>query len=68
MTYGDGVSNVNIKQLVNFHKTTGTLATVTGILPNTKFGLLSVKNGLVTEFAKNLAMTHPVGLMAVFLF
>ena len=52
MTHGDGVSNVNVKQLVNFHKTTGTLATVTGILPNPKFGILSVKNGLVTEFVE----------------
>ena len=50
MTYGDGVSNLDIKSLVNFHRNAGTLATVTGILPTAKFGVLSAQNDLVTNF------------------
>lgn len=42
VTYGDGVADINIKQLVRFHKKQGTLGTVTGIHPRSKYGLLSV--------------------------
>lgn len=50
MTYGDGVSNVNILKLVKFHQQAKTLATVTGILPAAKFGILSTQHNLVTDF------------------
>ena len=50
MTYGDGVSNVDIAKLIDFHKKRETLATVTGILPSAKFGVLSAQNDLVTNF------------------
>ena len=38
MTYGDGVSNVNISQLIEFHKTQGTLATLTAAQPPGRYG------------------------------
>lgn len=41
-TYGDGVSNVNIKELVDFHKASGKLATVTSIQPAGRFGALDI--------------------------
>lgn len=41
LTYGDGVSNVNIKNLVNFHKSHGKIATVTAVRPVARFGGMS---------------------------
>lgn len=42
ITYGDGVANIDIKDLVNFHKSHNSLATVTGVKPATRFGLLNI--------------------------
>lgn len=51
VTYGDGVTNINIKELVKFHKKSGTIGTVTGVHPRSKFGLLSTdKNNIVQKF------------------
>ncbi|NET24744.1 glucose-1-phosphate cytidylyltransferase [Okeania sp. SIO1I7] len=44
-TYGDGLADVNIKELVNFHKEHGKLATVTTILPLSRFGVLDIDRG-----------------------
>ncbi len=41
VTYGDGVSDLNIKDLYKFHKKTGKIGTVTGVHPRSRFGLLS---------------------------
>lgn len=52
MTYGDGVSNVNIKNLINFHNKQNVLATVTAVQPPGRFGALSIssKNNKVESF------------------
>lgn len=42
LTYGDGVSDVNIKELVEYHKSHGKLATVTTIQPSGRFGALDL--------------------------
>lgn len=42
LTYGDGVADVNIKDLVSFHQSNGKLATVTAIQPSGRFGSLSL--------------------------
>lgn len=42
VTYGDGVGNINIKELVDFHKIQNTLGTVTGIRLTSRFGLLDI--------------------------
>ena len=42
LTYGDAVSSVNIKELVNFHKKSGKLATVTAVHPIARFGELAM--------------------------
>lgn len=52
MTYGDGVSNVNIKQLIEFHKKEKKLATVTAVHPAARFGGLVIENGTVKEFTE----------------
>ena len=48
-TYGDGVSNVNIKKLIKFHKTKKKLATVTAIKPPERFGILKINNSNIVE-------------------
>lgn len=47
MTYGDGVGDVNITELIAFHKSKGILATLTATLPPGRFGALQVENGKV---------------------
>jgi glucose-1-phosphate cytidylyltransferase len=49
-TYGDGLANVDVRALVDFHQSHGKLATVTGVHPTSRFGELRVRNGLVAEF------------------
>ncbi|GAC41571.1 glucose-1-phosphate cytidylyltransferase [Paenibacillus popilliae] len=44
MTYGDGVSDVNISELVDYHKLHGKLATVTSVQPNGRFGALKLSD------------------------
>ena len=51
LTYGDGVGNIDIKKLVNFHTAHGKILTVTGVRPPGRFGELQCTDrGLVTEF------------------
>lgn len=50
MTYGDGVANVDIKRLVEFHKKHGKLATVTAVRPPSRFGGFSFDGDLVKHF------------------
>ena len=40
LTYGDGVSDINIKELVDFHKQNGKIATMTAVQPEGRFGVL----------------------------
>jgi len=49
-TYGDGVSDVNIKALIAYHKSKKVKATVTGVQPPGRFGALNVKEGMVKSF------------------
>jgi glucose-1-phosphate cytidylyltransferase len=52
MTYGDGLSNVDLCRLVEFHKSHGKLATVTAVRPPSRFGNLRIADGAVEEFAE----------------
>ena len=52
MTYGDGVSDVDLGSLVEFHKSHGKLATVTAVRPPGRFGALGFDGDLVTHFAE----------------
>ncbi len=45
LTYGDGVSDVNITELINFHKKQKTLATLTAVQPPGRFGAITLKEG-----------------------
>jgi len=52
LTYGDGVSNVDINKLLEFHKSHGKLATLTAIVPEWRFGKLWMSWDQITEFAE----------------
>lgn len=49
-TYGDGISNVNIKKLINHHFIKKKLITMTVVNPPPRFGLVSIKGDLATKF------------------
>ena len=50
MTYGDGLANINISKLINFHKKKGLKATVTATLPPGRFGAIDHEDDLVVGF------------------
>jgi len=50
LTYGDGLSNVNIKKLVQFHKKNKTIATLTTVKPMPHYGKIQFKGNIVTKF------------------
>ena len=50
LTYGDGLSNVNLHKLLKFHIKSKKLATVTAVHPPSRFGEIIIKNGKVKEF------------------
>src|SRR5258708_2158111 len=52
MTYGDGLSNVDLSALVQFHQRQKKLATVTAVRPPARFGGLAFNETLVTEFTE----------------
>ena len=49
-TYGDGVADVNIKELVNFHRSHGKLATLTAVQPPGRYGAIEKSGSQVTGF------------------
>lgn len=49
-TYGDGVSNVDIKRLLEFHKEKGKIATLTAVHPSSQFGIIEEKDGIADSF------------------
>lgn len=51
-TYGDGLGNVNLARLLEFHDHQKRIATVTAVRPPARFGLLESSNGLVTNFSE----------------
>lgn len=53
VTYGDGVADLDIRDLVRFHKRRNTLGTITGVRPRSKFGLVKVDDHcLVRQFTE----------------
>ncbi|MDA9781676.1 glucose-1-phosphate cytidylyltransferase [Schleiferiaceae bacterium] len=51
ITYGDGLSDVNIAEALNFHKSHGKILTLTGVTPSGRFGeLISEESGLISSF------------------
>ena len=57
-TYGDGISNVNIKELFRFHKKYKKMITVTAVRPPARFGEIIIKNSLVHSFKEKPQVTQ----------
>jgi glucose-1-phosphate cytidylyltransferase len=51
-TYGDGLANINLNRLVDFHQHHGKKATLTAVRPPARFGVLESQNGIVTHFGE----------------
>jgi len=49
VTYGDGVANININDLVKFHRKQKTIGTVTGVHPRTKYGLIQMNDKNIAQ-------------------
>jgi glucose-1-phosphate cytidylyltransferase len=52
MTYGDGVGNVDLQKLMDFHLSHGKIATITGVRPPSRFGELVTERNKVVEFSE----------------
>ena len=52
LTYGDGVSDVNLTDLLRFHRSHGKVATITGVRPPARFGDLSLDGDIVSKFVE----------------
>ena len=50
LTYGDGVSDINIKKSIDFHKSHKKMATISAVIPPARFGALNIKDGVVEDF------------------
>lgn len=53
-TYGDGLGNVDLKALTDFHKSHGKLSTVTAVHPPARFGVLDIDAGQVKRFGEKV--------------
>lgn len=56
MTYGDGLSNINLKRLLHFHKKNKKLVTLTAVRPPARFGAIKLKKNLVSYFKEKSKM------------
>ena len=52
MTYGDGISDVNVSELITYHRASGVMATLTAIYPPGRFGVLELLGNKVQRFAE----------------
>jgi glucose-1-phosphate cytidylyltransferase len=50
LTYGDGLSNLNIKKLINFHKKNKKIATLTAVRPPARFGAIKIRGNKIKYF------------------
>lgn len=52
LTWGDGVSDINILNLIDFHRSHGKLATLTAVRPSARFGHLELNGDQIVEFSE----------------
>ncbi len=55
VTYGDALSDIDINKLLEFHKKSGKIATVTGIRKKSQYGILEIEGNLATSFSEKSA-------------
>ncbi len=56
MTYGDGLSNINLKKLIKFHKKKGKMITLTAVRPPARFGAIKIVNNKVKYFKEKSSL------------
>jgi glucose-1-phosphate cytidylyltransferase len=61
-TYGDGIGEIDIQALLEYHRSHDRIGTVTGVHPTSRYGEMAVKEGMVTEF--NEKPTTPEGFVS----
>ncbi|RCW43488.1 sugar phosphate nucleotidyltransferase [Paenibacillus prosopidis] len=54
LTYGDGVCDIDMNELLSFHRSHGKLATVTAVRPKERFGVMRCEAGVVTSFREKI--------------
>ncbi len=67
LTYGDGLSDVDIPALLKAHETQGRVATLTGVNPTSPFGIVKMEDGVVTGFREKPVLDDIIngGFMAL---
>ena len=66
-TYGDSIGNIDIPALVRFHKNHGKIATISGVTPASRFGIMKIENSQVRSFHEKPQTTESIangGFMA----
>ena len=58
LTYGDGLSDININDLVSFHKNHGKMVTISAVRPPARFGALKLKDSEVVSFKEKSQLTE----------
>ena len=58
LTYGDGLSNINIDELIAFHRSHGKMVTVSAVHPAARFGELNIDGDMVTTFKEKPQTTQ----------
>ena len=56
LTYGDGLSNININELVSFHKKHKKIVTMSAVRPTARFGALTLKDSKIIEFKEKIQL------------
>ena len=57
LTYGDGISNIDIKKLYNYHILHKKIATLTAVRPPSRFGVLKIKKNLLQSFEEKAQLS-----------
>lgn len=52
LTYGDGLTDINIKELLKYHRSHGKIGTVSGVFPLSRYGELAIENDKVLSFSE----------------
>jgi glucose-1-phosphate cytidylyltransferase len=52
LTYGDGVGNINIRELIDYHESHGRIGTMTGVHPSSRFGEVAMEDNRVVRFSE----------------
>jgi len=58
LTYGDGVANININNLLKYHESHGKIGTMTGVHPSSRFGELIIKENKIVVFNEKPQITE----------